>query len=233
MHAVVASPSPVAEPQPRVVPLRPLQPLLPGLRAGEPAAAAQLFDRHVAQVERAVQGVLGPDPEVEDLVQDAFVAALRGIDGFRGDESTLGAWVRGIGVRLALKKIRWRRTRRWLGMGGTEVVTELQAVADTGTQAALGRAYALLERLPAVERAAFGMRFIEGMKLEEVAQALGVSLATAKRRLQSARERFGKLAAGDALLRDWAGIGRESGRARPSAPPGDEPKGPPKKEQQS
>ena len=120
------------------------------------------------------------------------------------------AWVRGIAVRLALKKIRWRRTRRWLGMEGTAVVTDLQAVADTSTQAALGRAYALLERLPAVERAAFGMRFIEGMKIEEVAQALGVSLATAKRRLQSARERFAKLAAGDALLRDWAGRERGS-----------------------
>ena len=90
-------------------------------------------------------------------------------------------------------------------MEGTAVVTDLQGVADTGTQAALGRAYALLERLPAMERAAFGMRFIEGMKLEEVAEALDVSLATAKRRLQSARERFAKLAAGDALLRDWAG----------------------------
>jgi RNA polymerase sigma-70 factor (ECF subfamily) len=207
---VVPSPSPTAAPlQPRVVPLRPLGPLLPGLRAGEPSAAAQLFDRHATQVERAVQGVLGLDPEVEDVVQDAFVAALRGVDGFRGEEGALGAWVRGIAVRLALKKIRWRRTRRWLGMEGTAVVTDLQGVADTGTQAALGRAYALLERLPAVERAAFGMRFIEGMQLEEVAQALGVSLATAKRRLQAARERFGKLAAGDALLRDWAG--REHG----------------------
>jgi RNA polymerase sigma-70 factor (ECF subfamily) len=210
MHAVVSSPSPTAAPQQaRVVPLRPLGPLLPGLRAGDPTAAAQLFDRHVAQVERAVQGVLGPDPEVEDLVQDAFVAALRGIDGFRGDEGALAAWVRGIAVRLALKKIRWRRTRRWLGMEGTAVVTDLQAVVDTGTQAALGRAYALLERLPAVERAAFGMRFIEGMQLEEVAQALGVSLATTKRRLQSARERFAALAAGDVLLRDW--VGRERG----------------------
>lgn len=206
MLAVVPTPSPTAAPlQPRVVPLRPLGPLLPGLRAGEPTAAAQLFDRHVAQVERAVQGVLGPDPDVEDLVQDAFLAALRGIEGFRGDEASLGAWVRGIAVRLALKKIRWRRARRWLGMEGTEFVTDLQGVADTGTQAALGRAYALLERLPAVERAAFGMRFIEGMKLEEVAEALDVSLATAKRRLQAARERFAKLAAGDALLRDWAG----------------------------
>lgn len=206
---VLTSPQPVVPSQPRVVPLRPVVTLLPGLRAGQAAAAAELFDRHVAQVERAVQGVLGLDPEVEDVVQDAFVAALRGIGGFRGDEGSLGAWVRGIAVRLALKKIRWRRTRRWLGWEGTDAVPELAAVADTGTGAALQRAYAVLERLPAVERAAFGLRFIEGMRLEEVADALGVSLATAKRRLQSARERFSRLAAGDALLRDW--LRREHG----------------------
>lgn len=188
---------------PAAVPLRPLAPLLPGLRRGDADAAAQLFDRHVTQIERAVHGVLGPDPDVEDLVQDAFVAALRGIAGFHGDEDTLGPWVRAIAVRMALKKIRWRRTRRWIGWLGTDAVAELHGVADTDAQAALLRAYAVLDRLPAVERAAFGLRFIEGMRLEEVADALGVSLATAKRRLVAARERFSQLACGDALLRDW------------------------------
>lgn len=198
-----------ASPAASVVPLHPAS-LLTRLRAREPAATALLFDRYVSAVERAVQGVLGPDPEVEDLVQDAFVAALRGIDGFRGEEAALGAWVRGIAVRLALKKIRWRRARRWLGWEGSESVATLHAVTETDTQAALRRAYALLDRLPAVERAAFGLRFIEGMRLEEVAQDLGVSLATAKRRIRSARQRFSQLAAGDALLRDW--LGEEDGR---------------------
>ncbi|MEM7155262.1 MAG: sigma-70 family RNA polymerase sigma factor [Myxococcota bacterium] len=192
------SSSPVA----RVVPLRPEGSLLEGLRAGDPAAKGRLFDRNVSAVERAVAGVLGPDSEAEDVVQDAFVAALRGLDGFRGNDATLGAWVRGIAVRLALKKIRWRRTRRWLGRQGTDAMDTLHAVTETDTQAALRRAYALLDRLPAVERAAFGLRFIEGMQLEEVAHDLGVSLATAKRRIRSARERFSRLAAGDALLRD-------------------------------
>lgn len=191
-----------SSPAARVVPLHPSGSLLEGLRAGDPSAKSRFFDRHVAAVERAVQGVLGPDPEAEDVVQDAFLAALRGLDGFRGNEATLGAWVRGIAVRLALKKIRWRRTRRWLGMQGTDAMDTLHAVTQTDTQAALRRAYTLLDRLPAVERAAFGLRFIEGMQLEEVAHDLGVSLATAKRRIRSARERFSRLAAGDALLRD-------------------------------
>jgi len=194
---------PAVAPPLEVVPLHPDMSLIDALRRHEPTAAAELFDRHVASVERAVFGVLGRDSEVEDLVQDAFVAALRGIDGFRGDERTLGAWMRGIAVRLALKKLRWRRARRWLGGSGSELLSELPGITDTRTQAALRRAHALLERLPVVERAAFGMRFVEGMRVDEVADALGVSPSTAKRRLERARERFRRLAAGDALLCDW------------------------------
>lgn len=200
---VLRSARPVEAPPLEVAPLRPAASLLDALRRRERAAAAELFDRHVVTVERAVHGVMGSDPEAEDLVQDAFVAALHGIDGFRGDERTLGAWVRGIAVRLALKKLRWRRARRWLWWSGSEAVPELAGLTDTRTQAALGRAHVLLQRLPAVERAAFGLRFIEGMRVDEVADALGVSASTAKRRLRRARERFGRLAARDPLLREW------------------------------
>jgi RNA polymerase sigma-70 factor (ECF subfamily) len=173
------------------------------LHGGVPGAAAELFDRHAAAVERAVQGVLGFDAEVDDVVQDAFVAALRGIAGFRGDSSSLGAWVRGIAVRLALKKLRWRRTWRWLGRRGSDELHSLIAPTDTETQAALVRVYAVLERLPSLERAAFGLRFVEGLQLTEVAEALGISLATTKRRLLDARARFERIAASDSLLREW------------------------------
>lgn len=194
-----SSPRPVAP----VLRLATAPGLLARLRDRDRAAAGELFDRHVDQVERAVRGVMGFDDDGPDVVQDAFVAALAGIDGFRGEESALGAWVRGIAVRLALKKLRWRRTRRWFGWAGSDEVPELVGAARTDLQATLVRAHAVLDRLPAIERAAFGLRHIEGLRLEEVAEALGVSLATAKRRLKDARTRFSTLAAGDALLRDW------------------------------
>lgn len=177
--------------------------LLGRLRAGDPDAAATLFDRCIGPVERAVHGILGPDPDAEDLVQDAFLAALRGIHGFHGEEVRLGAWVRGIAVRLTLKKLRWRRTRRWSGWLGSDAVPTLQGVGGTETQVTLKRAFAVLEHLPPAERAAFSLRFLEGMRLEEVAETLGISLATAKRRIRSARDRFGRLAESDTLLRNW------------------------------
>jgi len=187
-------PDPPPEPEPS---------LLERLRAGDPDAAATLFDRYVHRIERAVFGIVGHDPDAEDLVQDALLAALRGIHQFHGDEARLGAWIKGIAVRLALKKLRWRRTRKWSGWLGSDAVPTLQAVGGTEERAALTRAFAVLGDLPPLERAAFSLRFLEGMSLEEVAETLGVSLATAKRRIRAARDRFARLAATDALLRHW------------------------------
>ncbi len=185
-----------------VVHLRPVT-LLDRLRAGDPDAVTQLFERYIDTVERAIHGVLGPDPELEDLAHDAFLAAWKGIGGFRGPDQKLGGWVRGIAVKLALKKLRWRRRRRWWGGPGTDALPTLPGLADTDTQSALRQAYAVMERLPDLQRAAFGLRFVEGMQLNEIAEALGVSLATTKRHLKAARERFEALAAGDALLSTW------------------------------
>jgi RNA polymerase sigma-70 factor (ECF subfamily) len=187
-----------------VVALRVVRPLLlEALRANDPAAATRLFDLHVDTIEKAVHGVLGPDVEAEDVVQEAFLIALRDIARFRGEQRQLGAWIRGIAVRLALKKIRWRKARRWLSRSGSDALDGLPATADPQAAVALRRAYAVLDTLPASERAAFGLRMIEGLSLPEVAAALGVSLATAKRRLVRARQRFHGRAAKDPLLRDW------------------------------
>jgi RNA polymerase sigma-70 factor (ECF subfamily) len=54
---------------------------------------------------------------------------------------------------------------------------------------AVSRLYAILDRLGSEDRIAFVLRFIEGMELTEVAAALGLSLATTKRRLAHARAR--------------------------------------------
>jgi RNA polymerase sigma factor (sigma-70 family) len=45
----------------------------------------------------------------------------------------------------------------------------------------LARFYALLEQLGVNDRTAFVLRYMEGLKLEEIAERMGVSLATAKR----------------------------------------------------
>ena len=64
-------------------------------------------------------------------------------------------------------------------------------------------AYALLQRLDATSRIIFVLRFVEELGLPEIARALEVSLATAKRRLARAERRFEAMAAADPVLRDY------------------------------
>jgi RNA polymerase sigma-70 factor (ECF subfamily) len=61
----------------------------------------------------------------------------------------------------------------------------------------------LLGRLPSDERIAFALRHIEGMELGRLAEACGVSLATIKRRLARAEQRFARAAARDEVLKRW------------------------------
>ena len=69
------------------------------------------------------------------------------------------------------------------------------------------RTYLLLDRLPADERIAFALRYIEGMELAQVAVVCDVSLATIKRRLGRAEQRFTAGARGDAVLCRWLEAG--------------------------
>jgi RNA polymerase sigma-70 factor (ECF subfamily) len=177
--------------------------LVEQLRAGNRAAVAALFDRYAEVVERVLVRVLGVDPEIPDLLQDVFMHALLGADRYRGDASSLQAWVTRIAVKRAQKCIRRRTTRRWLGLSHPIAVPEPVGTSDPEMQATLARAYAVLERMPMRERVPFALRFLEGMALAEVAEACELSLATTKRRLVRARERFTALAVRDSILCDW------------------------------
>src|SRR5262245_28299159 len=84
--------------------------LVAALRAGRLDARGVLFDRYANELERLLYRILGPDPEIADLLQDVFVAALGSIDKLREPEALRG-WLRGIAVRKARKCI--VRRQRW------------------------------------------------------------------------------------------------------------------------
>lgn len=178
--------------------------LLAGLRSCEPGAVAALFDRYNALVERVLTRILGLDPEVPDLAQEVFLQAIRGIDRVRGDAGVLRSWLTTIAAYTARHHIRRKASRRWLRpTAPQELPEQIASTAGPDVVEALGRVRRLLERLPVDERIAFALRFLDGMELTEVAGACEVSLATIKRRLQKARERFERLAAQDPILRGW------------------------------
>jgi RNA polymerase sigma-70 factor (ECF subfamily) len=181
--------------------------LAAALKTGHPAAPAVLVDRYGRHVERVVTSVLGHSDEVSDVAQEVFIHALDGIGSLR-DDSRLKAWLTRITVVRALRQIRSRKRRRWLLLGNPEVLDHRDdAPFDEADRDALRATYRVLDKLSAEQRVAFGLRFIQGLELTQVAEAMDVSLATIKRRLNRAEKRFVLFAGREPALQSWLAQG--------------------------
>jgi RNA polymerase sigma-70 factor (ECF subfamily) len=166
-------------------------------RAGEAWAQEALFRRHAPMVNGLAYRLMGRDDDVDDIVQEAFVQAFDGLPRLK-DPQSFAKWVGSIVVHVASKVLRRRKLLGRLGLRRksepVDVDTIVSRSASPEVAARLRRVYECLERLPVDQRVALVLRNIEGLPLEEVADALGVSLATAKRRIASAEEQLAKTA---------------------------------------
>jgi RNA polymerase sigma-70 factor (ECF subfamily) len=142
------------------------------------------YSRYVAAV---AFRLLGRDDEVDDVVQEVFLQAVRGISRLREPEAVKG-WLATVTVRVAGRKLRMRRLR---GLFGLDDRHEYEQVAGRETppdeRALLSRVYRMLDDLTVGERLAWTLRYVEGEQLDDVARICGCSLATAKRRISSAQ----------------------------------------------
>src|SRR3954463_15852731 len=75
--------------------------------AGDQAAQRALFRREYPRVNATVYRILGPARDLDDLVQETFIAAFRGLARFRGD-SRLSTWIDKIAVRIVFEHVRAR-----------------------------------------------------------------------------------------------------------------------------
>jgi RNA polymerase sigma-70 factor (ECF subfamily) len=125
--------------------------------------------------------------------------------------SALKGWIGSVALFTARRFLRSRRTRRrWVSAFSLDQVPETAAaVASPEVSQTLVRTYAVLDALPADERIAFALRFVDGMELHEVAQVTRVSLATVKRRLVRAQRIFWDRARQDPILREHAPVSGE------------------------
>jgi RNA polymerase sigma-70 factor (ECF subfamily) len=115
-------------------------------RQGDPAAFGELIDRHRSAVYRAALAALGSHADAEDAAQDAFLAAYRRLDSFRGDASfktwllTI-TWHQAINRRRSLTRM-WRRMVEPKPAGehvenvGLSPLEQVAAVGPTPEQAA-------------------------------------------------------------------------------------------------
>jgi RNA polymerase sigma-70 factor, ECF subfamily len=173
------------------------------LIAKEKAAPRVAWSRFAPLVRRILRRSLGPQHDVEDIVQDVFLCLFERVHTLR-DPVALKAFIIAITVRTARYEIRRARVRRWVGLSRTAELPDLRVVnADTSSQHALIHFYETLNRINERDRAAFVLRFVEGMEAAEVAAALDVSVPTARRCFTRAWERVTFFAKRDPFLVDY------------------------------
>lgn len=143
--------------------------------------------------------LLGGDAAAaEDVAQEAFVRAYRGLAGFRG-EAELATWFQRILVNEVRRYQRWRALRRarHAADGEPDAVPDPSSAVrpDPALRRRIGAAIAAL---PRGQRETFVLVYLEGLTLEEAASATGRAVGTMKshlhRALASLRDRLADLA---------------------------------------
>jgi RNA polymerase sigma-70 factor (ECF subfamily) len=140
--------------------------------------------------------LLGRREDVDDVVQEVFLAAIRGVERLR-DPAAVKAWLATVTTRVVARKLRMRRFGSFLGLDDAARCAQLAIGANQEQTAAVNRIYRVLDELPVKNRIAWTLRNVEGEQLDAVAMLCGCSLATAKRRIAAAHEHIVK-AVGDA-----------------------------------
>ncbi|MFZ5443556.1 MAG: RNA polymerase sigma factor [Myxococcota bacterium] len=159
---------------------------------GDQDAAHELFLVCAPDLTRWVSRVVLGSDDAQDIVQDTFVAAFLQLRALKQPESFRG-WLRTIALTQVRRRFRKQRLLRRLGLSPVEPVELEQLISPHAPPEAaleLRQVASLLRTLPTDEALALVLRRVEGYRLEEIAEQLGLSLATVKRRLTSAEERF-------------------------------------------
>jgi RNA polymerase sigma-70 factor (ECF subfamily) len=156
---------------------------------GDAEAFEVLYLRHSAFAMGLAVRIQGTSVDVEDIVHDAFVR-VHGQLGELREASAFRAWLGSIVVSLVRTRLRRRRLLGALGLTSPEPV-DLDSIASTdadpSARVLLAQIYALLQTLAPADRIAWTLRYIERHRLEMVAELMGCSLATAKRRILRAQ----------------------------------------------
>ncbi len=196
--------------------------LIAGLRDGDDTSFAQLVDRHTPSLLRVARGYVPSHEIAEEVVQETWIALLKGIDNFEG-RSSLRTWLFAVMINIA--KARGVRERRDADAaiaaytGGTVDAARFRTgedpwpghwregqepspFPDTPEGSVLGNelvdlARGELDRLPDRQRVVVTLRDMLGFDSSEVCELLDISIANQRVLLHRGR------AAVRAVLEDY------------------------------
>ena len=185
--------------------------LVDRFRNGDSAAFEEMVTRHWDRIYGMVHQLLRNQQDAEEVTQDAFIRAHRGLANFRGD-SSFSTWLYQIATNLARNRYWywWRRKRdrtvsfdQPVGEDNDTPLSEIfvgesESPDDvTVTQELVDRIAVGMEKLNAKHREILILRNVKNQSYEEIAAILGISVGTVKSRIARARDSLREIIGGD------------------------------------
>jgi RNA polymerase sigma-70 factor (ECF subfamily) len=168
------------------------EPILEALAARDRERAASLLvEEHAKAIGRACMALLGSQSEAEDVLQETLLAALDGLESFRGD-GTLRAWLLSVARRRCARRLEARGRERDLKQSLAAPEAADAAVSAERASMAL-RARKLLDEVRPTEREALVLRFAAELSFREVGRACGIDEAAARKRVSRGLARLRSL----------------------------------------
>ncbi len=167
------------------------EPLMDGewmqrFRAGDELALRQAFDRYGGMVQRVGMLRLGNHHDAEELVQQVFVRAWKGRDGFNPERGSLGAWLLGIARRLiADRYASLDRDRKVISAAESIAppATDVKSADRVVDRVVVGNE---LNRLPPEQRMVLRLAFYGDLSHSEIAATTGLPVGTVKSHIRRA-----------------------------------------------
>lgn len=171
--------------------------LVKRVQSGEKAAFDLLVRKYQHKIVNLISRMVHDPLEIEDVAQEAFIKAYRGLKNFRGD-SAFYTWLYRIAVNTAKNHL------VSLGRKGPAIGVDAQE-AEQFEGATLLREYdtpeellitdevretvrRTIEELPDELKTAISLREFEGLSYEEIADVMGCPIGTVRSRIFRARE---------------------------------------------
>ena len=176
--------------------------LVARFKAGDESAFEEMVSRYWDRIYAMVLKLLRNSQDAEEVTQDAFIRAHRGLENFRGD-SSFSTWLYQIATNLARNRYWywWRRKRDKSVSFDQPIVAEspttlaevfpadVESPEDiTVTNEFKERVAAAMELLNDKHREALALRNVRNLSYEEIADELQISIGTVKSRIARARE---------------------------------------------
>jgi RNA polymerase sigma-70 factor (ECF subfamily) len=157
--------------------------LIARIRAGEPGAMSELYDRYSSVVYGVALRVLQDAAAAEDVLQDIFLQLWRKPDAFDSSRGSLVAWLAVIARHRAIDRLRQRRPETDIEEVVIAGTTDLRD--ETERSLVIEKVRAALVEMSPDQRKALEMAYFQGLTHSEIAERTGEPLGTIKTRIRS------------------------------------------------